>query len=484
MIYNSKTARIMNKQKKDFWTEENIENRIEDIERIIAEYESEGYSVQSVAGSADIPVITGKKIIVWSSTPSGTKSVATSAISGATSVIITGVVRINAGYIYTSHTDTLTFTFTSSGNYDKVTFRWIDFQVGTAGLTNLRFLNSNIRLLGNSVKLTYSIAELKDTKISCVTATVTAGGDRTIDLTFPGGSEIVENCRFTLESGATYIYGIAITATADLTFKNCIIKDFDSADWGHSVANPSNINYLNCKLENSPYFNPDVTKTTEDYILYTDTWTFEYPNTNYRIKPYLEGQQIIDGEWKLTTSTISATGNYFTTDFIITSIKRTYRKLYGDIKTQFYSLSFQDNRKIDDSLKYFDDTDYFILWRKDIEDGEGDLFSFLNSGNAWVLYQNYIVSGSIYPYRNDESFLFWAKTSGGVEAVLAWHKGRIYSTAFSEYYPHLVYVPIRCFNILEIPEEVSGIQNTWTYQDAPLSGSITLRDITSKVVRS
>jgi hypothetical protein len=150
----------------------------------------------------------------------------------------------------------------------------------------------------------------------------------------------------------------------------------------------------------------------------------------------------------------------------------------GTIRRQFYKIDFIENHQFNDDLKNFDDNDIFIVNRADLS---AYLLTTLGIGSVLGL-RFYQGSGStLAAPRIDETFLIQIINGSNIHYI-AWHQGELKKTIYSDYWDETRYTIGAIFQIWENPAEVD-YSNLWNQTNSPISGSIQVQDITSKVIR-
>lgn len=514
MLKNSKLLNIISKRKKDFWTEEALDWNLEEVQAWLNQKINDGYSLYNMTteGNSFGPLAgktAGKWIIVWTNDPSGTyqmNQTITSGWSGVqhTDVIITGI-KLGAGM--------------TSSIYNVIGVKPVGLSVETAttGYKNIISLQYGSFSINNGLGIDQDLKGLyfKNCNLSITNRTT---ANKTVTLQNDSASSaipLLENVNCTLYTMNDTHFNIIHTGNTagNFAIRNTVINQQTNntgSQWVYLKGNTAGTGY---------YFNAKNTKFLGNFSIYSGiTYGFSnclfgyslfglngkldivssvsYANNtvnipsllsltgytkNYTFVPYKEYQVIVDGKNRLDHSVIAGlntTSLEMNADIRYT--RKTIKGILGTVKRNYYSINFRKNTVIDDSLKNFDDMDYFLVWRKDLE------AEFTNFGtDVYTDGYNIIYNNAIVNYTNDESLLILIEDTSNQYGynVVAYHKGKINTTVFGQ---NLIigstYKMKRIFQIFEFPEEVS-VSNAYNIDDAPLDASITVQDITSKVVR-
>jgi len=474
MLKNSRSLYIQNVKNTDLITN-NLEHRRGDADALIRYYLSLGYTIYDVVaeggfGNLQTNAI-GTYLVVWiGANPTGTYIVGGGNFALHTGLVITGI-RLDSSYNVIS--------YNNSVNLDTVAHAQFD---GKNHLT-LAFINSSIifQLLGikgivDSTISTTTFIDLND--LTDINNSYFTGAGQ-IDLTMAiGTSTIFTNCKFNINIYSYY-------STGSVKFVNCLLSGTMSLI-GFYQAFPAFNGFIDI-IANNLFVDNSASITLTRITCTTGNNIFNVPY-NAIITGSINALNILrtnilfwyDYKSQLTTSYFTSTAGYTEILGTFSYQRKSIRGFLGTIKRNFYYLQFDPVFQITDSLKYNDDNDLMLVWRSDLETELSSTYLIAKIKN----YQFYKTDGTtlISTYRNAESFLMLVqRDSTSAYTYMAWHKGEIWSTIYGETWLDSLYTIVRCFHILEFPEEVS-FKNLYNYTNSPMEATYLMQDATSKVV--
>lgn len=457
------------------------------------------YNVTAEGGFGNLATkAAGSYICAFTSQPTGSYTIASTSLSGTsgvahTAIVVTSII-LDATVFNPRSIGTMTVTgYTENVSYETMRFKYADVTLNaTKTIATQKWSSLNIDRCYLTVSLSVAFNYIGTGTINWTNINVRSivSGQT---LQFEGGGPPntinIQNFRaisttaaptlkfdlsstsiFTIENAYVKFTGLAPTITIKRSLNASSGYLFRSCYFESSTIN---IDVINNKLygpggaTNILYTSPTSNISTTDGSVCD--MTIGYPSTT---TVYVTG-----GRSNLDTtlvSTVTASSLYLEGRF--TQRKVSLRGSYGTIRRQYYDIAFDPQTVIDDDLKNFDDLDRLVVNRSDLSTVLTAISASRVKGYAW-----FESGGTTRKYpRIDESFLFLA-TSGSNTHVLAYHKGEIRKTIFSDYWPTTLYTVGLCFQIWEFPEEVA-YRNIYNVTDSPIEGGFSVQDLTSKVV--
>jgi hypothetical protein len=510
MLKNTRTLQVLNLKADDLDNQlidpNSLHINTADASNFYQEKINEGYIAYDIIANGGLSALAtktpGKYICVLSSVPTATYSCATSILSGSggiahTGIIITSAVFSDSVASPTSITSLSLSGFTSgssaispsiSTRYDTLTIAFCNLTISGvySNVWNIQYTNCNIttaiacsNLYNINAEFSYNSLNLTTSSASFEIDIGTSGTTKTLNIT--------NNTSF----GLGYMVIISYATSSYLSITNNYFVTTNTANQ-HTISKQSgtssNVYVNNTYMESAGSVGATLSSTTSTFgisgismILYTSpkniiTTTFgsvtdviiAYPNS---INKWVDGSQALN-----TALVQSVSASTLILDSQVSQIKRSIRGSFGTIRRQYYNIKFLDNHKLADELKNFDDLDRLVVYRPDLKTYTDSISAVKIKGYTW-----FDTAGTVKKYpRIDESFLILA-TYGTNTHVLGYHKGELRSTIYSDYYPTALYTVVMAFQIWEMPEEVEYM-NMWNLDDSPISGSVQVQDITSKVV--
>lgn len=488
MLADSRTIRCLNIPRKDLLPitleSDNPDCRSYEASELFAEAIVGGAAILDLA-TTDPAALTGaayagKDVVAAFSadTSASSYTISAASLSGVASFTIYGMNMDTNNRLTKFFANGQQIAITLSGNdFSKLRFKYCYYLniIGSATTQMPLFQNSRVDIAGT---VTHAVSAGTGPIFDTCAVTLTDNTTINVSSTEP----LFDNCWVEGggSTGATLNALSGIHATWRNTLTTLVINLSGAGSW-----TPTNCFHRSPKVM-SPLIISNTLSASPTlgtmYVSYSEAlsgtsftqpigWDIRYISQDYI--PFDANILLLSGDYSTITGLSTSTSTF---DAQVTQIRKTIRGTYGTIKRNYYNLQFQDNHVMDDSLKYFDDNDMILADRT-------DLLTSLVTGASAATFTNLIpvnAGNTEIDFRADESFLLLL-TSAEHSAIIAYHKGEWMQTLLSDHFTDVEYTPAAAFQIWEMPEEVS-YRNVWDIDNSPIDGSITVQDITSKVV--
>jgi len=223
------------------------------------------------------------------------------------------------------------------------------------------------------------------------------------------------------------------------------------------------------------------------FLLFVRDVTFSnYAIGGLILKPaYPDRQTFISDEvteWTLDIDGVMTDGNFAKFDTMISTNLKNFRVAGNEYSRRYYQFSFLDNHEIPDKFKtmFAREQSVLVIHRDDLDEVLVNAAGGAKKIKNLQLYEN---NGTTpFDYRNNENFLMVIEGADAVKRVVCWYEGMVFPSAFSDFWDNTEYTILRCFQLLEPPEDVvwrnRSIGQNYK-ENCPVEGSMSFQDMTS-----